>query len=77
MRSERLKKEVLRREMEEEEKRLGGAPLKVVQTKKKISQLGPYRGKCELVELCILSIPTPSACAHIHHVNIPTAWPSG
>lgn len=76
MRSERLKKEVLRREMEEEEKRLGGAPLKVVQTKK-ISQLGPYRGKCELVELCILSIPTPSACAHIHHVNIPTAWPSG
>lgn len=44
---------------------------------KKISQLGPYRGKCELVELCILSIPTPSACAHIHHVNIPTAWPSG
>lgn len=76
MRSERLKKEVLRREMEEEEKRLGGAPLKVVQTKKN-SQLGPYRGKCELVELCILSIPTPSACAHIHHVNIPTAWPSG
>lgn len=35
------------------------------------------RGKSESVELYILSIPTPSACTHIHHVNIPTAWPFG
>ena len=34
-------------------------------------------GKSEWVELYIPHIPAASSLPHIHHVNIPTAWPSG
>lgn len=61
---------------EKEEGRLSGARRREAEKRKAVdgAQQGVNpNGESAICFVCL----TPSSLPHIHHVNIPTAWPSG